>query len=347
MARNSQRLRAPLALALGLLGGALIRVAARFVRRIDFQGRVAIVTGGSRGLGLLIAEELGRRGARVAICGRDRAALERAERRLTSLGIQVLARPCDLGDRQQVEVFIERVACEWGRIDILVNNAGVIRVGPGLSFDDLDEGMRSNFWSAANTTLLALPHLRQAGKGSRIVNVVSIGGRVAVPHMLGYSASKFAFMGLSEALYAELAREGIAVTTVVPSPMRTGSIYNAEFSGKPREEFAWFSLSASLPVLSVDARHAARRIVRAAAEGQRILNLGIPARVAALLHGVAPRTTLRLLSLVSRLLPQDGAAPTEVWRGREIGTPLVRSRLLYLGNEAARRHNEAPPEQAR
>jgi len=349
MARISQRWRTPLAVALGLLGGALVRAAVRRARRIDFEGRVAIVTGGSRGLGLLIAEELGRRGAKVAICGRNHAALGRAEQKLRALGIDVLARPCDLADRAQVEVFVERVLCEWGRVDLLVNNAGVILVGPAIDFASLDEAMRSNFWSAVNTTLVALPYIERAGRGGRIVNVVSIGGRVALPHMLGYTASKFALMGLSEGLHAELSNAGIPVTTVIPGPMRTGSFYNAQFRGNEQKEFAWFSVLSSLPLFSINARRAARAVVRAAAEGRSVLHLGLSARVLALLHGVAPRTTMRMLSATNRLLPQkqSGDGPHESWRGREIGSPLLRSRILRLGNKAARRYNEAPPDEAR
>jgi short-subunit dehydrogenase len=351
MARISQRTRLGVAMLLGAAAVALARAAIRRARSLDFVGKVAIVTGGSRGLGLLIAEELGRRGAKVAICGRDRDAVEAAERRLEGMGVDVLAVPCDLGEREEAEDFVGQVARKWERIDVLVNNAGVIQVGPveAMTWKSLAEAMRSNFWSAANTTLAALPHLRERGAEGRIVNIVSIGGRVAIPHLLGYDASKFALMGFSEGLRADLARTGVKVTTVIPAPMRTGSFYNAEFSGKSRREFEWFSLVASLPLLSTSAERAARRVVKAAAEGRDEVYIGVHARLLSLLHGVMPGFVHRMTALLSRALPGPGEAAEagDVWRGREIGTPLERSVLLHLGNEAARRNNEAPPDQAR
>jgi short-subunit dehydrogenase len=347
MARISQPRRRSGAFVLaGLAAAVLARSVLRAARRIDLEGRVVIVTGGSRGLGLLLAEEFGRRGARVAICGRNREALEVAEKRLTRMGIEVLARPADLGDPRQAELFVERVSLEWGRIDVLVNNAGAIHVEAAqtTSLEHLDEEMRSNFWSAANTTMAAIPHLAEQGGDARIVNVVSIGGRVAIPHLLGYSASKFALMGFSEGLAAELSRSKIKVVTVVPGLMRTGSFYNAEFAGKQRREFEWFSLFAALPLTSVSAHRAARRIARATEYAEREVVIGLPAMLLSLLHGLAPRLTLRLMTGVNRLLPPPAEASGDTFRGREVGSPL--QPLLKLGNLAAAENNEAPPSQA-
>ncbi|MFT3775662.1 MAG: SDR family oxidoreductase [Minicystis sp.] len=331
--------------AAGLSLFALARMATRRLRRLDLTGRVAIVTGGSRGLGLLIAEELGRRGARIAICGRDQGALDEAERRLREQGIDVLARRADLGDRGQAEVFVERAALEWERIDMIVNDAGVIHVEPAQSttLDSIDEAMRSNFWSAAHVTFAALPYLRAQGKDARVVNIVSIGGRVAVPHLLGYAASKFALAGFSEGLAAELAREGIRVTTVFPWLMRTGSFYNAEFAGDRLGEFTWFSAGASLPLLTVSARRAARRVVRAARDGETIVHLGLPSAILARVHGLAPALTVRAMGLVNRLLPRAPDRPEGSRRGRAIPGARRIGRLLAFGDRAARAYNEEPP----
>ncbi|KYF79456.1 hypothetical protein BE18_02395, partial [Sorangium cellulosum] len=258
---------------------------------------------------------------------------------------------CDLGDRAAAEAFIDGVARAFGRIDVLVNNAGVIQVAPmqDLRVEELDEAMRSNYWSAVYATRRALPHLEKQGRAARIVNVTSIGGRVAVPHLLGYNASKFAMMGFSESLQAELSygsARGPRVTTVIPGPMRTGSIYNAEFGGDPRREFGWFGLASSIPLATIDARRAARRVVAAAREGRAEVKLGLSSHLLSWAHGVAPQMTVRLMGLVNALLPAPrGAAGTT--RGRDLRAPAQGSALLRLSNEAARRNNEAPPEAAR
>lgn len=331
-----------------LCGGALALVFARALvrraRRIDLYGKVAIVTGGSRGLGLLIAEEMGRRGARVAICGREAAAVERASAMLSNEGIEVLARSCDLGDRHQAEAFVREVEHHYGRIDVLVNNAGIIRVAPvsAMSADDVDDAMHASFASAQNMSFAALPALRRQRGEARIANVTSIGGRVAVPHLLGYSAAKFALIGFSEGLSAELAKEGIRVTTVVPWLMRTGSFYNAEMGGDRAAELAWFSAGSSLPLVTIDARRAARAIVAAVEEGQPFLTLGLFSKLASLVHGVMPGLVVRMMGIMNRLLPeadgQRGAA-----KGRDVDAPWLASRLFSLGNRAAHQNNEEPP----
>lgn len=95
-------------------------------------------------------------------------------------------------------------------------------------------------------------------RGGRIVNVSSVGGKIGVPHLLPYTASKFALTGLSEGLRVELKRERILVTTVCPGLMRTGSPRNALFRGKHKREYAWFAIADSLPLLSISAESAAR-----------------------------------------------------------------------------------------
>jgi NAD(P)-dependent dehydrogenase (short-subunit alcohol dehydrogenase family) len=349
MARISRRtLRSTLLALLGVSMVAGLRAIVQRTRTLAWRGKVVVITGGTRGLGLILAEELGLRGARIAVCGRDEGAAAEAERRLALVFDDVLVHRGDLGVPGEAARFIARVVAAWGRVDVLINNAGVIQVAPliSLPIESLEESMRSTFWSAAYTTFAALPHLRRT-PGAQIVNVVSIGGRVAVPHLLAYSAAKFALQGFSEGLFAELRNAGIRVTTVVPGPMRTGSFYNAEFLGHARAELRWFSVGASLPIVSIDAHRAALRIIRAAEAGAVEIHLGLTAYALSFLHGVAPRGTQRLMALITRLLPRPTDASSDVWRGREVGTPFLRSILLRLGNSAAHRYNESPPEEIR
>jgi len=188
----------------------------------------------------------------------------------------------------------------------------------------------------------------RARRAGRVVNVTSIGGAVAVPHLLPYSAAKFAALGFSEGLAAEAARDGVQVTTVVPGLMRTGSFVNALFKGQREREAAWFSVASSLPLLSMDGRRAARRILAACARGQTFLTLGLPAKLLRLFHGLLPGTTARLLGLANALLPRPGGAGPQAaaepgWQHR---TGVARSFLTALGDRAARANREvrwAPP----
>ena len=165
----------------------------RHSRRIDFDGRSVVITGGSRGLGLVLARELGQQGARLAIGARDEAELDRARRDLQAEGVDATTVVCDVGDRADAERLIAEAVERTGRLDVLINNAGVIQVGPveHMAVADFEEAMAVHFWGPLHTILAAMPVMREAG-GGRIVNISSIGGRIGVPHLVPYCASKFA-----------------------------------------------------------------------------------------------------------------------------------------------------------
>src|SRR5262249_775799 len=154
-----------------------------------------------------------------------------------------LAVACDLTDRADIFKLVYTVRDELGPIDCVINNAGVITVGPMelMTPCDYEQAMLTHFWAPLYTTLAVLPEMR-ARRAGRIVNIPSIGGKLAVPHLLPYTASKFAEVGLSAGLRAELAQDGICVTTIVPGLMRTGSAINATFKGRHRDEYTWFAL---------------------------------------------------------------------------------------------------------
>ena len=336
--------------AAGLLAGAALAgttlALARAVRRrppIQFRDRVAVITGGSRGLGLLMARELAAEGARVAILARDPAELDLARRELAAIGgLRVLALPCDVGNEDEVRWAIDAAAERFGRLDILINNAGVIQVGPleHMTVEDFEEAMRVHFWGPLYATLAALPHLRRR-QTARIVNVSSIGGRIAVPHMVPYSASKFALVGLSDGLRSELAKEKIYVTTVAPGLMRTGSHVNARFKGRRDEEFSWFAVSDSLPLTSMAGKRAARRILEACRYGEPALTLTPQAKAAAIANALAPNATARLLELVVRMLPgpagEEGQEARPGWQSTSRWAPSL---LTRLSDEAAVENNE-------
>jgi NAD(P)-dependent dehydrogenase (short-subunit alcohol dehydrogenase family) len=331
------------ALAMGV-GSVLLLRARRRRSPYLLSGRTVLITGGSRGLGLALAWEAAAQGARVAICGRDPGSLERARVALARAGAAVAAFPCDVGDRAAVERLVSAVGERFGAIDVLINNAGIIEVGPAtlMSVADFETAMATNFWGMLYPTLAVLPEMRVRRSG-RVVNITSVGGRISVPHLLPYNASKFAAVGLSQGLRAELAADGIRVVTVCPGLMRTGSPRNAIFAGKHRAEYAWFSIGDSLPGLTISAERAARRILEACKRGDPEVRFPLATKAAVVVNALAPRLTAHLLGAANRLLPSPGSRPSGKRRGAESQSWLSPSWLTRLTDRAARRYNQIAP----
>ena len=324
--------------------GALLatRAAVRRLHEYNLRSKTVLVTGGSRGLGLLMARTLIEEKARVVICARDWAELERARAELTARGGQVLAVPCDVASKEQVEQMVRTVGERFGSINVLINNAGVIQVGPmeEMTLQDYEEAMKINFWGALYTTLAVLPGMRERREG-RIVNITSFGGKIAVPHLLPYCASKFAMVGLSEGLRAELAKYNISVTTVCPGLMRTGSYVNAYFKGQNRAEYKWFSANAALPGASMKGERAARQIIAAMKRGDAELMMPTQANLAIKFHALFPEVTSALLEFVNRaLLPAPGGIGKRRAKGKESGSTEPVPLLAPFGEAAARQNNE-------
>lgn len=315
-----------------VIGAAGVTAAAAVRRRLanyDLHGKTALVTGGSRGLGFAIASRLVDEGARVVICARDPERLERARMLLAERGGDVRAIRCDVGDREQVE----RLVSEVGTIDALFNVAGVIGVGPVTTqrVEDFREQHDIMFWGVVYPTLAVLPQMLERGDG-RIANITSIGGKISVPYLLPYNSAKFAAVGFSEGLRAELAGKGVVVTTVVPGLMRTGSYVAALFKGRRETLYKLFTPISTLPLSAMSGRRAARKIVAAVKRGDPELILTLHANLAARANGLAPATTQRVLSVVARVLPDGGA--TEPLAGKDIDATIDESLLTALGRRA-------------
>lgn len=307
----------------------------------SFTGKTVLITGGTRGLGLVMARQLAREGARLAVCARDPEEVRRAHEDLTRLGAHVVARSCDLRYRDQVREFIDETRRELGAVDVLINNAGIISVGPveTMTIEDFYDAMDINYFAAVHTILEVLPEMRQRRRG-RILNVTSIGGKVSVPHLLPYCGSKFALVGLSEGLRAELAKDGIVVTTVCPFLMRTGSPRNAQFKSQHHAEYAWFTISDSIPGIAMHAERAARRILDACRHGDAEVVLSLPGKLAALAHGIAPGLVSDINGWVNRLLPSAGGIGTQTALGSESESKVAPSVLTATTEQAARENNE-------
>jgi NAD(P)-dependent dehydrogenase (short-subunit alcohol dehydrogenase family) len=335
------------ALAAGVVavGAALINRALRSARTIDFHGKVVLITGGSRGLGLVVARELGQQGARIFIAARDENELARARTDLQERDIQAETIRCDVAIRDEAGQLVDQVVAQAGRLDVLVNNAGIIQVGPldHMTPADFEEAMGVHFWGPLHTTLAAIPAMRAQG-GGRIVNVSSIGGRIGVPHLAPYCASKFALTGFSESVRAELARDRIYVTTVLPGLMRTGSPFNAWFKGRYRDEFTWFAISDSLPIASIDARQAALQLIDACRHGEAELVISWPAKLAIVANAVIPEVMAFAMSVANQtVLPrpadEGGNERHSGWQSLSSWAP---SKLTRLSEQAAAENNELP-----
>lgn len=289
---------------LGTLGLGLLLCRRRKQPLLDIRNRVVLITGGSRGLGLVLARQLGYRGARLALIARDEEDLRRAEDELHSMGAVAKAFSCDVRDQQQVQDTMQRVIDHYGVIDVLINNAGVIQVGPleHTQVEDFEHAMATHTYGPLYTMLAAIPHM-QRRNGGHIVNIASVGGKVAVPHLLPYITSKFALVGLSDGMRAELAQDTIKVTTVCPGLMRTGSHVNALFKGQHNKEFAWFSISDASPLSSMSAEEAADRIIDAVRQSKPHLTLTWQARLISAANTLFPNVTARILTLANRALP--------------------------------------------
>jgi NAD(P)-dependent dehydrogenase (short-subunit alcohol dehydrogenase family) len=325
-------------------GGALIAQQFRRARRaLDLTDRVALITGGSRGLGLLMARELGRLGTRVVLAARNQAELEHARSELRGRGVEGSIVVADVALEPDARRIVDEVLLKYGRLDILVNNAGVMTVGPleHMTEADFAEAMSVHFWGPLRAMRAAIPHLR---RGGRIVNISSIGGKIGVPHLAPYCASKFALTGLSTAMRAELAGDGIYITTVSPGLMRTGSPFNAWFKGKHRREFAWFAIAGSLPFLSIEGERAAKQIIDAMRRGDAEIVVSWPARLAAVAAAAVPNAAAFAMRVANSLLPSpiDATGGQERRSGWQSGSGWAPSILTRLSERAAAVNNEIP-----
>lgn len=321
--------------------GVAVNAVLRNSRRIGMRGRVVLVTGGSRGLGLVLAREFAKAGARVAVCARNDCDLERVREEFADNGWPLVAVACDVGVRAEIERVIEKLGESWGDVEILVNNAGTILVGPVENQETaaFEDAMQTHFWGPYYATNAVVGPMK-AKKFGRIVNVASIAGKIALPHLLPYSASKFALVGYSEGLRAELAKHDVFVTTVCPGLMRTGSPHNALATGQTEKEYAWFMISDSVPVASISALAAARKIVDACVHGDAEIHLGITAKIGAIVQGCAPGATAELMALVDRFMPESVPRVAETKKGSESESDATESPVTLLTREAEIANNQ-------
>ena len=283
--------------------------------RVSKHRPIVLITGGSSGLGLELARVYARAGARLILVSRSEEKLESARSSLFADGsvkaaADLLLLPTDLSDKAAANQMIEIALGHLERIDVLINCAGIIEVGPveDQPIEAFESAMKNNFFTALYTTQAALPHLLSQPKlegcpyRASIVNISSIGGKMAVPHLLPYTTSKFALTGYSEGLHAELRPKGVRVTTVCPGLMRTGSQVRARFVGNVEKEKAWFDLGATTPGAAASVQHSAKRIRNAQLAGCAEITITPQAWLAARVTGLAPGLTAVVSSVANQYL---------------------------------------------
>lgn len=194
---------------------------------MQIEGRTAIITGASSGIGRETAREFARAGANVVLAARSRDKLERLAADLVTLPGRRLVVPVDVTERLSVAAMIRKTVEEFGAVDILVNNAGVGLFAP-ISDGNMDNArylFEVNFWGSVQCIQAAVPYMKDRRRG-QIVNVSSVAGHISPPYMGMYAATKHALAAMSDALRVELAGTGIGVSTIYPGLTETSFTEN-------------------------------------------------------------------------------------------------------------------------
>ncbi|MHB8381994.1 MAG: SDR family NAD(P)-dependent oxidoreductase [Candidatus Binataceae bacterium] len=259
-----------------------------------FRGKSIVVTGASSGIGADAALAFGEQGANVAMLARRNAPMEQLAARITKAGGKALALQCDVTDRARMFVAIEQARDSFGGIDVLINSAGVLIPDPveQMRPEDLERMMTTNLYGALNAMQAVLPIMRRA-KAGNIVNVASLAGRRGVSPLGGYSATKFALVGMTEALRVELFGSGIHVSLVMPGVIDTPMAHGAQSGSEALK---------GMPAMAMPVRWVTWAILAAAAFGLTEVDVPPGAAVAEKLASLFPGVTDAILSLGSRIL---------------------------------------------
>lgn len=256
---------------------------------MELRDSVAIVTGGSRGLGVHIADALARRGAHVALAARSESELEDVAARVRERGVKVIPVVTDVADRAALERLVDRTTGELGPVDILVNNAGLEITGYSheLDPDEIDRVVGVNLTSLIQLSRIVLPRMVARRRG-HICNIASAAGMVARPYATVYSATKHGVVGFSWSLRAEMASQGVEVSVVCPSYVSGAGMF--------ADRSAVLDAGDPPPVLKpVTPTKVAEETIRSIETNRAHVLVGPPlTKVAGAVHAMSPDTAIAL-----------------------------------------------------
>jgi short-subunit dehydrogenase len=260
-----------------------------------FRGRTAMITGASSGIGRDISLTLARMGAKVALVARRRAVLDELANQIKSDGGAARVLAVDVTRRNEVRDAVHRALGDFGHIDILVNSAGILVPGPveSMNQDDLEKMVAVNLFGTLHTLQAVLPSMRTAGSGS-IVNIASLAGRRGIPPLGGYCATKFAVVGLSEALRVELYGTGVRVSLVMPGVIDTPMVHEGDIKETPKGMFN--------PIVAMPVQWVTWAVLAAVVLGLAEVDVPPGAAVAEKLAALFPGFTDTALALGTRLI---------------------------------------------
>jgi short-subunit dehydrogenase len=310
----------------------------------SYRDKVVMITGGSRGFGLALAENLARQGAKLWLLARDNAELGRAHEQLLKIRkADVNTLVADVTEPTDLDRAFRAAMARHGRIDVLINNAGAVAAAPFESTDheDYEAQLELHLYAVISATRMIVPYFRASG-GGRIVNISSLGGKMPLPHMNSYATSKFALAGFSSSVATELRADNIFVTTAYPGLMRTGSPIQGVFKGDAEGEFGWFLAGDIMPFLSIGAERAADSVLEAARRGDSSVIVSIAARAGAFMFQHFPEIYTSFAAVAAGFLPQKQSSGHRTGAASKGGLEksFLGRRLLARNEKYARRWNQ-------
>ncbi len=267
----------------------------------EFKGKVAIVTGGASGIGRALCEALGQRGALVTVADLDIEAAEQVAGTIQSAGGEARAARVDVTRRAEVEVLVEGVERDHGRLDYMFNNAGITVGGEfrDTTLDHWQAAIDVDMWSVVYGTMSAYRLMVRHGSG-HIVNTSSIGGLIPVPIGTPYAAAKHAVVGFSTSLRTEATAHGVKVSVVCPGHIETGVSERAVYATRFSSEEALAEIMGRGRVMP--AAHCADVILRGVARNRAIITVTWAARLVWWVYRLAPGAVIYLFQRMARQL---------------------------------------------